>query len=53
MTPIDFTNDQNTMGGVILRLHLHIKYQYIRIEDNTRNGIMFTIIQDTLAKLGG
>ena len=52
MAPIDFNNDQNTMCGVILGYIYPLSIK-IRINDNTRNVIIFTIIQDTFEKLGG
>ena len=52
MAPIGFTNDQNTMRGVIWG-YIYTLNIYMHIEDNTWNVIIFTIIQDTSTKLGG
>ena len=48
--PTDFTNDQKTMRGVTWG-YIYTLTTNIRIEDNTWNIIIFTIIQDTFAKL--
>ena len=52
MAPFDFTNDQNTLRGVIWGC-IYTLNSNMRIEDNTGNFIIFNIIQDTFAKLDG
>ena len=52
MAPIDFTNYQNAMLGVIWG-YIYTLNINIWIDNNTWNIIIFTITQDTFGKLGG
>ena len=52
MNAIDSTNDQNAMGRVIQGYIYTITIK-IRIKGKTSNGLIFNVIIQKIAKIGG